>query len=140
MDEHEYQQPQFYQELQGGQWESMKDTNHDLDGLVEAMMAVYVSFEMKLNCLFLTLQGAILEEVINRQGDNDSDILHASDIIIDVGRHKQDLTTISNSISTWVVELASPPIVARPLATSPRISPSTGSLPRTTSLATMVLG
>ena len=54
--------------LQSVKWDSVEEDNHDMDGLVEAVMAAYESFElMKLNCLFHTLQG-ILKEVINRQG------------------------------------------------------------------------
>ena len=60
-----------------GLWDSVEEANHNMDGLVEAVRtAVYESFEpMKLNCLFLNIQ-FILEEVINRQGDNDYDIPH----------------------------------------------------------------
>ena len=63
--------------LQSVKWDSVEEDNHDMDGLVEAVRtAVYESFEpMKLNFLFLNIQ-VILEEMINRQGDNDYDIPH----------------------------------------------------------------
>ena len=63
--------------LQSVKWDSVEEANHDMDGLVEAVRtAVYESFEpMKLNFLFLNIQ-VILEEMINRQGDNDYDISH----------------------------------------------------------------
>ena len=66
----------FFLVLQSGQWDSVEKANHDMAELAEAAMAVYELFEpTSLNCSFLTLQG-ILEEVINREGDNDYDISH----------------------------------------------------------------
>jgi hypothetical protein len=82
----------------------VEDANHDVDGLVEALTAAYKSFEpMRLNCLFLTLPG-ILEEVTNRQGDNDYDIPHMGK---KAALERQGILPVRLDASDEAIELAS---------------------------------
>ena len=62
----------FFGVLQSGKWNSLEqEANHDVDVLIEAVQAAFISFEpIKLNSFFLTLQGCLKGNILNNGDKN----------------------------------------------------------------------
>jgi len=64
----------FFRALQSGQWDSVEESNDDVDSLIGAVQASFHSFDPNLlNFSFSTLKGC-MQEIILVNGDNNYDL------------------------------------------------------------------